>query len=92
MLFAPLWLMACATEAPIVTEFETVEIKVPVRTPIDDELLTHPVACTYPPTPALYIFDLDVMIKCLETGWRFYAREIETIREVNTGPNETDIN
>lgn len=83
-------LIACASEAPVITEFERVEILVPVRTPISDELLRHPEPCTYPPTAALYIFDLDEMINCLEASLVFYFTELEKIREVNIGPDEVN--
>jgi len=79
-------LTACGGGPKIITEYETIEVEVAVRTPLDQELLQHPAPCQIPPTLAFYIFDLDQWAACLESKIEFYARQLERIREANSKP------
>ncbi len=78
--------MACAAAPKIITEYEIKEVEVPVRTPLDEELLQHPAPCQIPPTFSFYIFDLDQWAACLETKVEFYFRQLERIKEANNKP------
>jgi hypothetical protein len=90
LIFVPLSLEGCASAPTVLTEFETVPIPVPVRTPLSSELLQDPEACTLPPTPEFYFFDLDVWAQCLETQVVFYAAQLEKVRRVNAADVEVD--
>ena len=67
----------------MLTEFETIEVLVPVRTPLSSELLQDPDACTLPPTPEFYFFDLDIWAQCLERQVVFYATQLGRIRDAD---------
>ena len=86
LIFAPVWLTACAAAPKVITEYEIKEIEVAVRTPLDEKLLQHPAPCQIPPTLSFYIFDLDQWAACLETKVEFYARQLERIKEANNLP------
>ena len=77
---------ACAAGPKVITEFETIEVEVAVRTPLDESLLQHPAPCQIPPTMAFYVFDLDQWAACLEDKVEFYARQLERIKEANNKP------
>ena len=70
----------CASAPVVLTEFETVEVQVPVRIPIPDELLAHPEGCFFPSTGKLYIFDIDEWIACATASLREYAAGLNKIR------------
>ena len=83
LIFVPVWLTGCAAGPKVITEYETIEVEVAVRTPLDDKLLQHPEPCQIPPTMAFYVFDLDQWAACLEDKVEFYARQLERIKEAN---------
>ena len=64
------------------TEYETVEVKVPVRVPIPAELLQHPEPCRLPPGEEVYIFDMDEWIACAVDSLIFYFEQTERIRKL----------
>ena len=83
LLFVPLSLLGCASAPTVLTKVEIREVLVPVRTPLDPELLTDPEPCTLPPTPEFYFFDLDVWALCLENRDVFRTNQLKRIREAN---------
>lgn len=70
----------CASAPVVLTEFETVEVEVPVRIPIPPEMLVHPEACFFPSTGKLYIFDIDEWVACAAASLREYAAGLNKIR------------
>lgn len=78
--------LGCATAPTVLTEIKVVEKKVPVRVPLDAELLTDPEPCTLPPTTEFYFFDLDTWASCLEGRDAFRTTQLERIREANAAP------
>ena len=90
LLFVPLLLAGCASAPTVLTETKVVEKKVPVRVPLDAELLTDPEPCTLPPTPEFYFFDLDTWAACLEERDVFRTRQLNRIREANGAPIPPD--
>ncbi len=70
----------CASAPVVLTEFETIEVEVPVRIPIPDELLAHPEACFFPSTGKLYIFDIDEWVACAAASLREYEAGLNRIR------------
>ncbi len=70
----------CASAPTVLTEFETVEVEVPVRIPVPDELLAHPETCFFPESGKLYIFDIDEWIACAAASLREYRAGLNRIR------------
>lgn len=86
LIFALVWLTACAAAPKIIVEYEIKEVEVAVRTPLDEKLLQHPAPCKIPQTFSFYIFDLDQWAACLEDKVEYYARQLERIKEANNKP------
>ena len=80
----------CASVPKIITEYETIEVPVPVRTPLADDLLEDPPGdpCAIPPTEKIYFFDVDIWAQCLESENEHYARQLKRIRAANEKPPE----
>lgn len=88
IIFALPLLAACGSGPKVLTEIETKEVFIPVRTPLDAALLQNPEPCELPPTVAFFFFDLDQWAVCLEDNNLFYAQQLERIREANKKPPE----
>lgn len=86
LLSVPILLAGCASAPTVLTETKVVEKRVPVRVPLDAELLTDPEPCTLPPTPEFYFFDLDTWAACLEGRDAFRTTQLNRIREANGAP------
>ncbi len=83
-------LTGCASGPKVITEFETIEVEVAVRTPLPGDLLEDPPGdpCALPPTVKLYFFDLDIWALCLEGENEHYARQLKRIKAANEKPPE----
>jgi hypothetical protein len=59
-----------------------VEVIVPVRIPIPENLLEHPEQCWFPMEGfQVYIFDWDEWTQCLVDSVIFYSMNLEGIKE-----------
>lgn len=78
-----LWLSACASAPTVLTEVETVEVRVPVRTPMPDDCFADHAVAPLPAEGALTIRMFDAWAEGLAQAIDRYRVQVQRCRELN---------